>query len=264
VLGNRCSERKVQFEARRTNVLSSLYLELLKRCLTRILFPDRRYDNPDTTRQLPFSHDLRYEGKDWPVEAVTMVGMRRLNCLQDLLTSATIDHDIPGDVVECGVWRGGASIFMRGVLVAHGQSTRRSWLYDSFQGLPKPQDETDLDLTMHSDYLGVSLSEVRDNFRQFGLLSDQIHFVPGWFKDTLPAASVQQIVLLRLDGDMYESTRDCLEHLYSKVSSGGYIVIDDYGALAVCRQAVAEFRKERGIFSPIIPIDWTGVYWQVD
>ncbi len=193
-----------------------------------------------------------------------MVGIKRLDCLQNLLLSATLDYGIPGDVVECGVWRGGASIFMRGVLLAAGQEARRVWLYDSFQGLPKPQNETDLDLTMFSDYLGVSLSQVQDNFRQFGLFSDRIRFVPGWFKDTLPTASVQQIVLLRLDGDMYESTMDGLEHLYSKISPGGYVVIDDYGALAVCRRAVAEFRRNRGIHAPIIPVDWTGVYWQVD
>lgn len=244
--------------------MTTLYLDLLKRCLTRTLFPDKRYADSDTTRELPYSHELRYEGRDWPVEAVTMVGIKRLDCLQRLLISAVVDHGIPGDVVECGVWRGGASIFMRGVLVAVGESARRVWLYDSFQGLPKPENESDLDLSMYSDYLGVSLHRVKDNFRQFGLLSERVNFVPGWFKDTLPTASVQQIVLLRLDGDMYESTRDSLEHLYPKISPGGYVVIDDYGALAVCRRAVADFRHSRGIQTPIIPIDWTGIYWQVD
>jgi O-methyltransferase len=244
--------------------MNSLYLDLLKRCLTRSLFPDKRYEPPDTTRALPYSHALRFEGRDWPVEALTMVGMKRLECLQNLLTTALLDHEIPGDVVECGVWRGGASIFMRAVLVALGHSARRVWLFDSFQGLPKPRDKGDLDLSMHSDYLGVSLSQVQDGFRQFGLLSERVNFVPGWFKDTLPNAPVQQIVLLRLDGDMYESTMEGLESLYSKISSGGFVVIDDYGALPVCQRAVADFRRSRGVNAPIVPIDWTGVYWQVD
>ncbi len=246
--------------------MDSLYLDLLKRCLTRTLFPDKRYDNdgPDASLQLSYSHERRHEGRDWPVEAMTMVGVKRLDSLQSLMLSAIVDHGVPGDVVECGVWRGGASIFMRGVLVASGQSERCVWLYDSFQGLPKPKDKDDIDLSMFSDYLGVPLSQVRENFKQFGLLSERVKFVPGWFKDTLPTADVGQIALLRLDGDMYESTRDALENLYPKVSSGGYVVIDDYGAIAVCRAAVADFRKSVGISAPIVPIDWTGVYWQVD
>jgi hypothetical protein len=243
--------------------VNDLYLDLLKRCLTRSLFPDQRYECPDTTRPLPHSHELRLDGRDWPVEAVTMVGLKRLDCLQALLTTAIVDHGIPGDVVECGVWRGGASIFMRGILVAAGESWRQAWLFDSFQGLPKPQDTSDVDLSMFSGYLGVPLSEVQDNFRAFGLLSDNVKFVPGWFNETLPNAAVQQIVLLRLDGDMYESTMVALESLYSKVSVGGFVVIDDYGAIPVCRSAVFDFRRRHGINAPIIPIDWTGAYWQV-
>ncbi len=192
-----------------------------------------------------------------------MIGVKRLECLQNLLTAAVADHGIAGDVVECGVWRGGASIFMRGVLLALGQSSRRVWLFDSFQGLPKPNDTRDIDLTMFADYHGVPLHQVQNNFRAFGLLSDNVKFVPGWFNDTLPKAAVERIVLLRLDGDMYESTMVALESLYSKVSSGGYVVIDDYGALPVCRQAVSDFRRRYGITGPIIPIDWTGAYWQV-
>jgi hypothetical protein len=243
--------------------VNSLYLDLLKRCLTRTLFPDQRYQNPDTTRPLPHSYELRLDGRDWPVEAFTMVGLKRLDCLQTLLTTAVADHGIPGDVVECGVWRGGASIFMRGVLVALGQSSRRGWLFDSFQGLPKPKDAGDLDLTMFSDYLGVPLSQVQENFRAFGLLSENVKFIPGWFNETLPNAAVQQIVLLRLDGDMYESTMVALESLYPKVSPGGFVVIDDYGAIPVCCTAVSDFRQRHGITAPIIPIDWTGAYWQV-
>lgn len=243
--------------------MDHLYLELLKRCVTRTIFPDQRYENPDTTNPLPYSHELRLDGRDWPVEAVTMVGVKRLECLQQLLTIAIADHGIRGDVVECGVWRGGASIFMRGVLVALGHASRRSWLFDSFQGLPKPSNGGDIDLTMFTSYLGVPLSEVRDNFKAFGLLSDNVKFVPGWFNDTLPTSEVERIVLLRLDGDMYESTIIALESLYPKVSAGGFVVIDDYGALPVCRSAVSDFRRAHGIDAPITPVDWTGAYWQV-
>lgn len=248
--------------------MNTLYLELLKRCLTRSVLPDARYEIPDTSNPLPYSHELRLDGRDWPVEAFTMVGVKRLECLQQLLTNA-LEHGIRGDVVECGVWRGGASIFMRGVLVALGQTFRNVWLYDSFQGLPKPKPEytrlgmSDADLTGYNNYLGVPLCTVRENFKHFDLLSENVKFVPGWFSDTLPQAEVNKIVLLRLDGDMYESTIVALESLYPKISPGGYVVIDDYGALEVCAEATNDFRKKHGITNPIVPIDWTGVYWQV-
>jgi hypothetical protein len=243
--------------------MEELYLDLLKRCVTRTIFHDKAFQPPDITNQHPYSHELRHDGRDWPIEAVTMVGVKRIENLQNLLSLATVGYGIQGDVVECGVWKGGASIFMRGVLVALGQGDRRVWLYDSFQGLPKPSDESDLDLTSFSSYLGIPLEQVQENFREFGLLSEQVKFVPGWFKDTLPTAAVEKIVLLRLDGDMYESTKDTLDHLYDKVSLGGYVVVDDYGCLPMCKRAVDEFRELRKISSPIIPIDWTGVYWQV-
>jgi hypothetical protein len=238
-----------------------LYLDLLKKCLTRSVLHDQRYEIPDTSHPLPYSHELREDGRDWPVEALTMVGVKRLEALQHLITSA-IEHGIGGDVVECGVWRGGASIFMRGVLVALGHSHRSVWLYDSFAGLPAPKHASDVGLTMYNDYLAVPLSEVRENFKHFGLLSEHVKFVRGFFADTLPNAEVKQIALLRLDGDMYESTMIALESLYPKVSTGGYVVVDDYGAIAHCAKATNDFRAAHGITNPIVPIDWTGVYWQ--
>ena len=151
---------------------------------------------------------------------------------------------------------------MRGVLVSMGAGDRATWLYDSFRGLPKPIDPTDIDLSMMDHYLGVSLETVKDNFQAFGLLSDSVRFVPGWFNDTLPYAEVERIALLRLDGDMYESTMVALTSLYPKVSIGGYVVIDDFGAIERCKRATRDFRERNGITSPIIQIDWTGAYWQ--
>lgn len=240
-----------------------LYLDLLKKCLTRTLFPDSRYEpaNSKFLQSLPFSHELRMEGRDWPVEALTMVGVKRLDNLQALIADL-LARVIPGDLVECGVWRGGASIFMRGVLVSMGAGHRTTWLYDSFRGLPKPTDPTDIDLSMMDHYLGVPLETVKDNFRAFGLLSENVRFVPGWFNDTVPYAEVERIALLRLDGDMYESTMVALTSLYPKVSIGGYVVIDDFGAIEQCKQATRDFRERNGITSPMIQIDWTGAYWQ--
>ncbi len=103
---------------------------------------------------------------------------------------------------------------------------------------------------------------MQDNFRRYGLLDDQVRFLKGWFRDTLPDAPIERLAVLRLDGDLYESTIQALECLYDRLSAGGYVIVDDYGNVAGCRQAVHDFRAQRGINDPIRPIDWAGVYWR--
>lgn len=207
---------------------------------------------------------MRSEGRDWPANAETMVGMKRLDNLRECLEQVFADR-VPGDVLEAGVWRGGASIFMRGVLRAYGESHRQSWVADSFAGLPETEPERypydkGLDLSMY-DELGVSLETVKANFEKYGLLDESVHFLQGWFEDTLPAAPVDRLALLRLDGDLYSSTIQTLDALYDKVTVGGFIVVDDY-AIPACKQATHDFRQRRGIEDPIEAIDWTGVYWR--
>jgi hypothetical protein len=241
-----------------------LYLDLLKRCLTRILFPDRRMlgAGPDSA---DFILEERLEGKDWPTDAETMIGLRRLENLESCVTNVVVDK-VPGDLVETGVWRGGASILMRAVLKAYGDQSRRVWVVDSFQGLPKPDTEQfpqDVGDIHHSAaYLAVSLEKVKANFSRYGLLDEQVSFLEGWFKDTLPQAPIDRIAVLRLDGDMYESTMEVLMYLYDKVSPGGFVIIDDYGALPNCRAAVEDFRRSRNIVDPIERVDWTGAFWR--
>jgi hypothetical protein len=242
-----------------------LYLDLLKKCLTRLLFPDRSLDHDlATTRPVVFSD--RWEGKDWPTEAETMVGMLRLDQLEAGMVNV-LETGIPGDFVETGVWRGGASILMRAVLKAYGDSARRVWLADSFRGLPHPdptrypRDAGDRHHEL-SSYLAVDLDTVKANFERYGLLDDRVCFLPGWFEDVLPSAPVARISVLRLDGDMYASTLQALEHLYPKVSPGGFVFVDDYGALPNCRTAVEDFRRACGVTEPVFRIDWTGVFWK--
>jgi O-methyltransferase len=238
------------------------YLDLLKRSISRMAFPDGRWDS-DLTRILPFDPALRADGKDWPTDAETMVGLKRLDNLQACIERALRDG-VPGDLVETGVWRGGAAILMRGVLKAYGDTTRAVWLADSFAGLPRPSAPEDAgdQLWMLAPYLAVSIDTVKQNFVRYGLLDDQVRFLPGWFSDTLPTAPISEIAVLRLDGDMYESTMVALTSLYAKVSPGGFVIIDDYGALPNCRRAVTDFRGALGIDAPITEIDWTGVYWR--
>jgi O-methyltransferase len=207
----------------------------------------------------------REVGRDWPTEAETMIGMRRLDNLQWCITQ-TIRNSVPGDLIETGVWRGGATIFMRAVLKAYGVTDRRVFVADSFAGLPKPSPELyphDKD-DPHWTYknLAVGVDIVKANFARYGLLDDQVQFLVGWFRDTLPTAPIERLAVARLDGDMYESTMDGLANLYDKLSVGGYIIIDDYKNLKGCRQAVDDFRTQRQICEPIQEIDWTGVFWQ--
>ena len=112
--------------------------------------------------------------------------------------------------------------------------------------------------------LAVSLEQVRANFAEYGLLDEKVRFLEGWFEDTLPTAPIARLAILRLDGDLYKSTMDTLQHLYPKLSAGGYVIIDDYWAIAACREAVTDYRQQQGITEPIRRMDWTGVYWRLN
>lgn len=211
------------------------------------------------------SEDALMNGTGRPAYADTMIGMKRLNNIEYCITDV-IKNNVKGDFIELGVWRGGAVILMRALLKEMTITDRNVWVADSFEGLPPPNpakypaDKGD----KHSQYDELSLSEeeVRHNFEKYGLLDGQVKFLKGWFKDTLPLAPIKELALLRLDGDMYESTMDGLINLYPKLSKGGYIIIDDWGAVPACKKAVEDYRDKYAITEEIIPIDWTGVFWK--
>lgn len=214
----------------------------------------------------PFGRRKRDLGLYWPPEAETMIGMQRLTSLQRCVETVLAD-DVPGDLIECGVWRGGACILMRAVLAAYGDETRCVWLADSFAGVPRPdtanyQADKGLRLDRYASILAVPEAEVRANFERYGLLDDQVRFLPGWFKDTLPDAPIDRIAVLRLDGDLYESTIQALDALYPRLSPGGFCIIDDYHAIKACRQAVTDYRAKHGLSAEIVDIDQTGVLWR--
>jgi hypothetical protein len=199
-----------------------------------------------------------------PSYAHTLIGMRRLDNLQASVETVLRD-DVPGDLIETGVWRGGACIFMRAVLAVHGVTDRRVFVADSFQGLPRPDAErwpADRGDTYHLNPLfAVSQAEVEDNFRNYGLLDAQVVFLRGWFQETLPTAPIDRLAVLRLDGDMYGSTMEAISVLYPKLSAGGFCIVDDY-SLPGCRQAVDDYRARQNIRAPLVEIDWTGRYWR--
>lgn len=213
--------------------------------------------------------EKRRNGLDWPglhagPDALTMIGVKRMQNIADSMESV-ITRMIPGDVAECGVWRGGAAMLMRELLAHYGSVNHNVWCFDSFEGIPADSARTQaIDKGVDfapADYIAVSLEQVRENFRKHNALDGRVKFVKGWFKDTLIDSGVGALALLRLDGDMYESTMDCLTALYDRVSPGGIVIIDDYN-LPTCRAAVTDFRAQRGIEAPLVDIDGSGAWWQ--
>jgi O-methyltransferase/8-demethyl-8-(2,3-dimethoxy-alpha-L-rhamnosyl)tetracenomycin-C 4'-O-methyltransferase len=243
-------------------VARGLYLDLLVKCIAGIIYKD---PSIHPGGQPTFDPGVRHTGGDWPQLAHSMVGTLRLENVRTL-TETILHENIPGDLIETGVWRGGSCILMRGILRAYGVRDRQIYVCDSFEGLPPPDDanypsDAGLDLSKYPQ-LAVSVQEVTDNFRNYGLLDDQVSFVKGWFKDTLSHLEAERFALLRLDGDLYESTIQSLTALYPRLSVGGFIIIDDYGGLTACRRAVEDYRAEFGIDDPLQEIDWTGRWWR--
>jgi len=202
----------------------------------------------------------RYEGLDWPENAHTMIGIKRLDSLHYCLDYVR-ENNIDGDLIETGVWRGGACIFMK-VYCNLYNLDKRVIVSDSFEGLPKPeipQDVNDKHYTI--DFLKVSLDEVKNNFNLYKVLDEKVVFLKGWFSDTLPNNSeIQKISLLRMDGDMYKSTMDVFNSCYNKIVTNGILIVDDY-CLPNCVKAVSDFRNQNNITNEINIIDKCGIFW---
>jgi O-methyltransferase len=253
------------------------YLDLLKRRLV-------RFERGGRVRRTPLSGPLNdllqghgleivqvtptpqsaYEdgSEQLPEDAETMIGLKRLTQLQEA-TRDVVARGVPGDLLEAGAWRGGATILMRAALEVYGDRKRSVWVADSFDGLPRPDIAhypLDAGWLNQRVELATPLDTVKDNFRMYGWLDERVRFLPGWFKKTLPNAPIERLAILRVDADMYESTMQALQFLYPKVSPGGIVIVDDY-ALDTCKIAVDDFRRERGITAPMTRIDWTGVFW---
>jgi O-methyltransferase len=242
--------------------LREAYLGLVHSTLVGTIYNDPPLASMGGTQ---FDPTLREYGWDWPSKALTMVGEKRLLNFRHMIESA-IGANVPGDIVETGVWRGGACIMARAVLMVYEQSDRRVILCDSFEGLPPPDVAAypaDEGSSFHEyPELAVSLAQVEDNFRKFGLLDDQVVMIKGLFKDTMPTLPVERIAVLRLDGDMYESTIDPLNHLYDKVSENGWIIIDDYEVVPACKAAVHDFFEARNMSPHLYEIDGVGRFFQ--
>jgi len=189
------------------------------------------------------------------VRPYTMLSYQRLVTLWQQMRYLD-KASVPGAMVECGTWRGGACGMMALAHRRAGDVSRPLHLFDSFQGLPEPQGEKDGEMavryaadrasgSLHS--IGKCVGPLEENRRLLGEIvgypAELTHYHVGWFQDMLRTVpeTVGAIALLRIDGDWYESTKICLESLYGRVSSGGIVVIDDYGKWPGCRRATDEF-----------------------
>jgi O-methyltransferase len=205
----------------------------------------------------------RASGMHWSLHGLTMVGLKRLDDLQRCVETL-VREEIEGDLIEAGVWRGGASMLMRATLDTLGDD-RKVWLADSFEGFPEPDEETfpadgARDLSRF-DFLSASVDEVRGNFARLGL-DHGIRFVPGFFDETMPSLRRGKWSLIRLDSDTYESTLLALDSLYPSLSRGGYLIVDDYHLLPECKKAVDDYRRDNEIREPLDSVDWNSVRWR--
>lgn len=204
----------------------------------------------------------------------TMTTPRRCNHLWDVCAEI-LARNVPGDFVECGVWRGGSAGIM-GLALQRSSANRTLHLFDSFEGLPEPTGE---DGAYASEYSGnrasgalvsvsqcqASLSEVQEFLLgRLKLPRTSVQFHVGWFQNTIPqvAPGLGPIAVLRLDGDWYDSTRVCLEHLYPLLSRNGVIILDDYYAWEGCAKATEQYRKNFAITAPIKRIDQDAAFWE--
>jgi O-methyltransferase len=265
------------------------YLELLRRCLTRDVIEEpfapanvrpasvkgfllnsaqKALAKKGLTivRHDETTEEDRIEGRGWPASAETMMGLRRLEFFQSCLVDI-IKNNVPGDLFEAGCWRGGGVIFMLGALRALGDTSRRVWAADSFSGYPAPtaqSHEVDHHLYRRSDYFSVTREQFEANVRRYGLFGPRLQILQGWFGESIPAAPIENLSLIRIDVDGYEGVRDTLKLLYPRLSHSGYVLIDDIRQPGA-KRAVDEFVAESSVSEEILQIpqaDPRAVYWR--
>jgi hypothetical protein len=183
------------------------------------------------------------------------------------------DAAIDGDIVECGVWRGGSMMLAAHTLAAAGSDRRTLYLFDTFEGLPRPDEKVDVDLfgnraidgwrprsrgEEQSDWARAGEDEVRRNMRSTGYPEDRVKLIKGMVERTIPALAPERIALLRLDTDWYASTKHELEQLYDRLTPQGVLIIDDYGHFKGARKAVDEFFATRRVPMLLTRLDYSG------
>lgn len=202
----------------------------------------------------------------------TMTSIERMYALYSA-TRYVIDNRVPGDFVECGVWRGGSVMMIALALLRLGCSDRMLWLYDTFDGMPQPSEEdiqemsgrpaceilAEREKTFDDPFWGLApRSKIEENLGRTGYPMERVRVIEGNVLATIPSKVPHQIALLRLDTDWYDSTRHEIEHLYPRVARGGVLIIDDYGYWRGARKATDEFFAHQPLRPLLHRIDYTG------
>ena len=224
---------------------------MLKKIISRLQKRFRTYSAPHSSRP-DIENDLEFQEiyrRVWSQNSkYTMTSMERCYSLYSSIQYIT-KANIPGDVIECGVWRGGSAMLSALTLIKNNQNHRKIYLYDTYEGMSEP---TDKDIDLHGtpyrliwekekERLTVPLDEVKENMSSTGYPKENIIFVKGMVEDTIPNTVPNQVALLRLDTDLYESTYHELIHLYPKVAPHGVIIIDDYGHFQGAQEATDKY-----------------------
>jgi O-methyltransferase len=190
----------------------------------------------------------------------TMVGLPRLRTL-DRLVRRVDEEGIPGDVVECGTCNGGTGAILARV-ACRSPLGRHTWLLDSFAGLPPAGPLDGAHAQAYTGRCHGATARVREVLGKVGVPDGSVTLVPGWFNETLPTFKAERIAVLHIDADWYDSVRVCLDHLYDRVSPGGFVVFDDYGYWEGCKLAWEEFRSRNALSIEVTDIDGVGAWFR--
>ena len=207
--------------------------------------------------------ELWHFGLPLPLRVVrshSLVSNLSLFFLQELVRRIG-ESGVSGDIVECGVYRGGsAGVLGWEMMRLSGQ--RRLWLYDAFQGMPaSTDDDDDYCRSIAGQFIG-SETQTRRLLSRLKVPEERFQIISGWFKDTLPVSRVSSIALLHIDCDFYEPVRLVLEKFYERVEPLGYVVLNDYGSFAGCKKATNEFLAKLGDVARLEQIDRDAYYFQ--
>ncbi|MDR1646903.1 MAG: TylF/MycF family methyltransferase [Zoogloeaceae bacterium] len=248
---------------------TSVIRHLIRNTLHHFGYDIIRYSPDSPLGELASVRDLSTEQLDIIrfARPFTMTSVERMAALINAVAHIS-QNGIEGDIVECGVWRGGSMMIVARTLLACGDRSRSLYLFDTFEGMSLPT-ETDRSfdgisalsqLQQTPSGTGIwchaSLEDVRENLFSTGYPPEKIHFIKGKVEDTIPQAIPPRLALLRLDTDWYESTKHELEHLYPLLNSKGVLIIDDYGHWQGARKAVDEYFSGRECY--LHRIDYTG------
>ncbi len=227
--------------------------------------------NKEFEEDIPKDMDIEFKEVYFKCKDYTMTSIERMYALYKA-TKYVIEHGIKGDFVECGVWKGGSSMVIALTLLQMKDTSRRIYLYDTYMGMTKPtekdryisnqmlaiNDWKNNNTLTHNNWACCSLEEVQKNMYSTKYPPEKIIFIKGKVEETIPKNMPENISLLRLDTDWYESTYHEMLHLFPLISSKGIIIIDDYGWFTGAKEAVDTYFKQNNISILFNRIDITG------